>query len=107
MKQNILKTLMLIAVLLTGSHAFAHDLYKDGIYYKTQKVTNALGNITGLTLRNYPFYIGSRAGVSSIQKLNLKTLRIYTKELTLEEVQNNFAGENILKTNMIASFNFN
>ena len=34
MKQNILRKLMLIAVLLTGSHAFAYDFFKDGIYYK-------------------------------------------------------------------------
>ena len=33
MKQNILRKLMLIAVLLTGSHAFAHDFEVDGIYY--------------------------------------------------------------------------
>ena len=33
MKQNIFRKLMLIAVLLTGSHAFAHDFKVDGIYY--------------------------------------------------------------------------
>ena len=33
MKQNIFRKLMLIAVLLTGSHAFAHDFEVDGIYY--------------------------------------------------------------------------
>ena len=46
MKHSILRKLMLIAVLLTGSHAFAHDFKVDGIYYnilseddKTVKVT--------------------------------------------------------------------
>ena len=33
MTQNILRKLMLIAVLLTGSHAFAHDFEVNGIYY--------------------------------------------------------------------------
>ena len=33
MKQNVLQKLMLIAVLLTGSYAFAHDFEVDGIYY--------------------------------------------------------------------------
>lgn len=46
MKQNILKTLMLIAVLLNGSHAFAHDLYKDGIYYNITSTTNLTVEVT-------------------------------------------------------------
>ena len=33
MKQNILKKLMLIAVLLTGVNAFVHDFEVGGIYY--------------------------------------------------------------------------
>ncbi len=33
MKTTILRKLMLIAVLLTGSHAFAHDFEVNGIYY--------------------------------------------------------------------------
>ena len=33
MKHSILRKLMLIAVLLTGSHAFAHDFEVNGIYY--------------------------------------------------------------------------
>ena len=33
MKQTILRKLMLIAVLLTSSHAFAYDFEVDGIYY--------------------------------------------------------------------------
>ena len=33
MKQNILRKLMLIAVLLTGVNAFAHDFEVDGIFY--------------------------------------------------------------------------
>ena len=46
MKHSILRKLMLIAVLLTGSHAFAYDLVVDGIYYSvnvsdfTCEVTN-------------------------------------------------------------------
>ena len=39
MKHSILRKLMLIAVLLTGSHAFAYHFYKDGIYYTISSET--------------------------------------------------------------------
>ena len=46
MKQNIFRKLMLIAVLLTGSHAFAHDFEKDGIYYNILSETNRTVAVT-------------------------------------------------------------
>ena len=54
MKNNILRKLMLIAVLLTGSHAFAYDFESNGIYYyilseedKTVEVTKGDNKYTG------------------------------------------------------------
>ena len=46
MKQNILKTLMLIAVLLTGSHAFAYDFESNGIYYNITSQSNLEVEVT-------------------------------------------------------------
>ena len=46
MKQTILRKLMLIAVLLTSSHAFAHDFEVDGIYYKITSSTNMTVSVT-------------------------------------------------------------
>ncbi len=40
MKHSILRKLMLIAVLLTGSHAFAYDFEVDGIYYNISSSTD-------------------------------------------------------------------
>ena len=60
MKQNILRKLMLIAVLLVGSHAFAYDFFKDGIYYKilseairTVMVTSYMGIYSEDEYNNY------------------------------------------------------
>ena len=46
MKHSILRKLMLIAVLLTGSHAFAHDFEVDGIYYNILSETDKTVEVT-------------------------------------------------------------
>ena len=46
MKHLILQKLMLIAVLLTGSHAFAYDFEKDGIYYNITSETDRTVEVT-------------------------------------------------------------
>lgn len=46
MTQNILRKLMLIVVLLTSSHAFAHDFEKDGIYYNILSETDKTVEVT-------------------------------------------------------------
>ena len=53
MKQNILRKLMLIAVLLTGVNAFAHDFEFGGIYYN---ITSSSGLTVEVT------YKGSSSG---------------------------------------------
>ena len=42
----ILRKLILIAVLLTGSHAFAHDFEVDGIYYNILSSTDKTVEVT-------------------------------------------------------------
>ena len=46
MIHSILRKLMLIAVLLTGSHAFAHDFEVDGIYYNILSSTDLMVEVT-------------------------------------------------------------
>ena len=46
MKHSILRKLMLIAVLLTSSHAFAHDFEVDGIYYNILSETDKTVEVT-------------------------------------------------------------
>ena len=46
MKQNILRKLMLIAVLLTSLHAFAHDFEVDGIYYNITSASDLTVEVT-------------------------------------------------------------
>ena len=46
MKHLILRNLMLIAVLLTGSHAFAYDFEVEGIYYNITDETNKTVEVT-------------------------------------------------------------
>lgn len=58
MKQNILKTLMLIAVLLTGSHVFAYDFESNGIYYNITSQSNLEVEVTDASNR-YDSYAGS------------------------------------------------
>ena len=58
MKQNILKTLMLIAVLLTGSHAFAYDFESNGIYYNITSQSNLEVEVTYASM-SYNSYAGS------------------------------------------------
>ena len=60
MKQNIFRKLMLIAVLLTGSHAFAHDFEIDGIYYNILSKTDKTVEVTykGSFYSNYKEYSG-------------------------------------------------
>ena len=48
MKRSILGKLMLIAVLLTSSYAFAHDFEVDGIYYN---ITSSTDKTVGVTCR--------------------------------------------------------
>lgn len=46
MKHSILRKLLLIAVLLTGSHTFAYDFEVDGIYYNVTSVTDLTCEVT-------------------------------------------------------------
>lgn len=62
MKQNILKSLMLIAVLLTSINAFAHDFEADGIYYSIISKENKTVTVTyrGSNMSEYSNeYMGS------------------------------------------------
>ena len=62
MKHSILRKLMLIAVLLTGSHAFAHDFDVDGIYYNILSETDKTVEVTykGNSSTSYIEYSGSK-----------------------------------------------
>ena len=68
MTQNILRKLMLIAVLLTSSHAFAYDFEVDGIYY------NISGSEATVTYKdtNYNSYYGEIIIPKTINHNNLK-----------------------------------
>ena len=57
MKQKLLQSLMLIAALLTGTHAHAYDFTSDGIYYTIKSSTY---NTIEVTYRyiNYGSYSG-------------------------------------------------
>ena len=46
MKQNILRKLMLIAVLLTGVNAFAHDFEVDDIFYNITSDSDLIVEVT-------------------------------------------------------------
>ena len=46
MKQNVLQKLLLIAVLLTGSHVFAYDFESNGIYYNITSQSNLEVGVT-------------------------------------------------------------
>ena len=62
MNQNILRKLMLIVVLLTSLHAFAHDLEVDGIYYKITSTSDRTVTVTYKGNYNYTYsneYTGS------------------------------------------------
>jgi hypothetical protein len=81
-------------------------MYKDGVHYQTKNPINTNYDITGLKLKDYPFYIGTRNGKSLFQKLKIKTLRIYTKELTIDEIRRNYNGANFIKDDLIVHFDF-
>ena len=61
MKQTILRKLMLIAVLLTSSHAFAHNFKVDGIFYNILSETDRTVEVTfaGNTSQYVDEYSGS------------------------------------------------
>ena len=61
MKHSILRKLMLIALLLTSSHAFAHDFEVNGIYYNILSKTNRTVEVTfkGSWYLDYNEYLGS------------------------------------------------
>ena len=61
MKQNIFRKLMLIAVLLTGSHAFAHDFIYGGIYYNITSESDLTCEVTckGTDFNSYDEYTGN------------------------------------------------
>ena len=62
MKHSILRKLMLIVVLLTSLHAFAHDLEVDGIYYKITSTSDRTVTVTYKGNYNYTYsneYTGS------------------------------------------------
>ena len=60
MKHSILRKLMLIAVLLTSSHAFAHDFEVDGIYYNITSASDLTVEVTfkGNSSTSYIEYSG-------------------------------------------------
>ena len=63
MKQKLLQSLMLIAALLTGTHAHAYDFTSDGIYYTIKSSTY---NTIEVTYRyiNYGSYSGDITNTS-------------------------------------------
>lgn len=81
-------------------------MYKDGVQYQTKNPISTNHDITGVKLKDYPFYIGTRNGNSLFQKLKIKTLRIYTKELTIDEIRRNYNGANFIKDDLIVHFDF-
>ena len=90
MKQNILKKLMLIGVLLTSVNAFAHDFEVDGIYYnitseagRTVEVTSGTnqysGNVvipTSVTYNNRTYKVTSIGNNAFINCVNLTSIAI-------------------------------
>ena len=65
MNQNILRKLMLIAVLLTGSHAFSYDFEKDGIYYNITSQSNLEVEVTSPNNAHYAYSMGDKTVYSS------------------------------------------
>ena len=62
MKHKLIQCLMLIAVLLTSSHAFAHDFEVGGIYYYITSSTDKTCEVTYKGSYSYQFsdeYTGS------------------------------------------------
>lgn len=80
------------------------NIYVDGIKYSTQGIVDsANGDVTGLTLNDYPFFIGARNGDLNFTSMTLKNLKIYTKELTEEEIQKNVSGS-VITDNLILMY---
>ncbi|MBQ7941589.1 MAG: leucine-rich repeat domain-containing protein [Muribaculaceae bacterium] len=91
MKQKILQKIVLIALLLTSSHAFAYDFSKDGIYYniisseeRTVEVTECpSGSVYqgGINLKNKVIYNGitytvTRIGNSAFSFSNISKITL-------------------------------
>ena len=52
--------------------------------------SSANSDLSNQTLSNYPLYIASRAGSSIFTEMDLKSLRLYNRALTSNEIQNNY-----------------
>ena len=65
MKQNILKSLMLIAVLLTSTKAFAYDFESNGIYYNITSQSNLEVEVTSPNNAHYAYSLGDKTVYSS------------------------------------------
>ena len=80
---------------------FIH-IYKNGLNQNVQVAnlensTRYDSDITGFSLENYDFFIGARGDGAEIPtKMILKELKIYTKELTQEEIQKNYNNDTVL-----------
>ena len=78
MKNSILRNLMLIAVLLTSSHAFAHDIEVDGIYYNFISTSDLTVKVT-YKGSSYGYYSNEYMGsvvIPSTVTYNNRTLKV-------------------------------
>ena len=81
------------------------EMYKNNQKLTSTPYLSYTYDYSNEMLKNYPLYIGSRAGKLLFTPMYLEELRIYTKALTQEEIIQNSQG-NIVTDNLIAYFKF-
>jgi len=87
-------------------------MYKDGeqksVSMINQQLSANLDPADGVSyeiLQNYPLYIGSRGGTTLFSEFYLKELKVYNRELTSEEVLENYKG-NVVKDGLLVFYDF-
>ena len=79
------------------------NIYTNGI--KQDLIDLYSTSLANLNFNNYILNIGSRGGTEKFANMTLKNLKIYTKELTQQEITNNING-NTTTDNLILHYDF-
>lgn len=67
------------------------SIYKNGKLIKNNEVSeNLVADISNKKFENHVMYIASREGKTAFSKMKLSALRIYNRELTQNEIKNNY-----------------
>ena len=83
------------------------SIYVDGVKQNAHNPNeNTKSDVSGKKFSNYPFFIGGRNGEDLFSEMTLKSLKIYTKELTQEEINNNL-NNNTVPDKLILMYDLN